>query len=370
MSSVLRLFKGRPVGLLGVDIGSASIKLVELSRQAHGCRVEAYGVVPLPPDVVVDGQFSPVGRLGEAIRELMRGCGCRSNRAALAMAGPSVVSKTLAVDAASSDADVEATIEVEADRHLPGPLDETAYDFEVQGLSPQDPKQAEAVLVACPKVQLSQATALLKAARLRPIVVETQALALARGLAEARTALAGDHQGPTALFDLMPGAARLRVFEHGQCIHRANLRFEFGGSPATNSAPAQLDGFRNLSELGHRATGSLSLSDSLPSAAGAEPVHPTINPVPLARAVAEALERFEASAARGPVGATLLAGEGLGGGSGKALLDAMDERLRERAAVANPFHRMSLGPRIDPAALFRDASGLLTACGLALWSVR
>lgn len=329
MLSGLRFFKGKPVGLLGVDIGSASIKLLELSRQAQGCRVEAYGMEPLPPDAVVDGQFSDVERVGEAIRALKRQSGCRSKRAALALWGPRAVIKPLAVDAALADADVEATIEVEAEQHLPGAPDEVAYDFEVQGLSTLDPKQAEAVLAACPKAQLADGVAVLQAAGLTPAVIEIRDLSLARGLAEARTALAGDDgEGLTALFDVGSGAASLKVFERGLCIHRATEAL--GGSVALAEEPAQ----------------------------------PVIDPGPLAGAAAEALQRFEASAAPARVGAALFTGDGIG----NALVDAVGERLPVRTAVANPFLGMSLGSRIDRQALFRDAQGLLTACGLALRS--
>lgn len=332
MLSVLRLFKGKPAGLLGVDIGPESIKLVELSKQAHGCRVEAYGMEPLPPNTFVDGQFSDVERIGEAIRELKRHCGCRSNRAALALTGPLAVIKTLTVDAALADADVAATIEVEAERHLPGPPDEVAYDFEVQGLSPLDAKQAEAVLVACPKAQVAQGAAVLRAGQLRPIVVEIGDLALARGLAEARTALAGDGEGLTALFEVGQSAAELKVFERGLCIHRATEAFD----------------------------GSVGIRDAV----GDQAAPSAIDPGALARAAAQALERFEGSAAPARVAVALFAGTG----AANALVEAVDERLPVRAAVANPFRRMSLAPPIDRQALFRDAPGLLTACGLALRS--
>ena len=287
---------------------------------------------PLPPNTLVDGQFSDVEGIGEAIRELKRHCGCRSNRAALALTGPLAVIKPLAVDAALADADVAATIEVEAERHLPGPPDEVAYDFEVQGLSPLDPKQAEAVLAACPKAHVAQGVAVLRAGQLRPIVIEVRDLALARGVAEARAALAGDGEGLTALLDVGPGAVELKVFERGLCIHRATEAFN--GSVGTRDA----------------------LGDGAPPSA--------IDPGALAGAAAQALERFEGSAAPARVGVALFAGAG----AANALVDAVGERLPVRAAVANPFRGMSLAPSIDRQALFREAPHLLTACGLALRS--
>ena len=327
-----------------MDIGSASIKLVELSKLAHGCRVEAYGVEPLPPNLVVDGQFSDVERIGEAIRALKRRCGCRSKRAALALWGPLAVVKTLAVDAALADADVAATIEVEAERHLPGAPDEVAYDFEVQGLSPLDPKQAEAVLAACPKAQLAEAQAVLQAGGLRPAVVDIRDLALARGLAEATTALDGDGEGPAALFDLGPGAASFKVFERGLCVHRATVA------------------------LGGPVGGPVGVPVGVPDAEGGGSAQSAIDPDALVQAAAQALELFQASADLAPVSALLLAGDGLGVAVANAVLDGLEERLGVCTAVANPFQGMSLAPRIDREALFRNAPGLLAACGLALRS--
>ena len=322
--------------MLGVDIGSASVKLVELSRLAHGCRVEAYGMEPLPPNSVVDGQFSDVERIGEAIRALKRRCGCRSKRAALALWGPSAVVKTLAVDAGLADADVAATIEVEAERHLPAPPDEVAYDFEVQGLSPLDPKQAEAVLAACPKAQLAEAEAVLRAGGLQPAVIDIKDLALARGLDAARTALAGDGEGSVALFDVGPGAAKFKVFENGLCVHSASV--------------------------------ALDLPLGMPKVKGEWPAQSVIEPKALVQAAAQALERFQALAAPARVGGLFFAGEGVASALANAGVDGLEERLGVPAAVANPFRDMSLAPRIDRQALFRDAPGLLAACGLALRS--
>ena len=319
-----------------MDIGSASIKLVELSRQAQGRRVEAYGVEPLPPNSVVDGQFSDVERIGEAIRALKRRCGFQSKRAALALWGPSAVVKTLAVDAGLADADIDATIEVEAERHLPGPPDEVAYDFEVQGLSPLDPKQAEAVLAACPKAQLADAEAVLRAGGLRPAVIDIKDLALARGLAAARTALAADGEGPIALFDVGPDAAKFKVFERGLCVHSASA--------------------------------SLSVQVGGPDAEGGGPARSAVEPDALVQEAAQAFERFQDPATPGRVGALLFAGDGVGSALANAGVDGLEERLGVRAAVANPFRGMSLAPQIDPQALFRDAPGLLAACGLALRS--
>ena len=291
---------------------------------------------PLPPNAFVDGQFSDVERIGEAIRKLKGHCGCRSNRAALALTGSQAVIKTLAVEAAWADADVAATIEVEAELHLPGPADEVAYDFEVQGLSPLDASQAEAVLAACPKAQVAQGMAVLRAGQLRPIAVEIGDLALARGLAEARTALGGHGEGLTALFEVGPGAAELKVFERGLCIHRATEVHD----------------------------SSVGLPVGVRGSVGDQAATSTIDPSALARAAAQAFERFEASAAPARIGVALIAGAG----AASALVDAVDECLPVRTAVANPFRGMSLAPPIDRQALFRDAPGLLTACGLALRS--
>ena len=101
--------------LLGLDISSTSVKLLELSRSNDQCKVEGYGVEPLPPNAVVEKNISDVEGVGDAIRRVIARAKPGSKQVALAVAGSAVITKTIEMDAELSDEELENQNTVEAD---------------------------------------------------------------------------------------------------------------------------------------------------------------------------------------------------------------------------------------------------------------
>ena len=79
------LFKDKSNALLGLDISSTSVKLLELSRSGDRYRVESYGVEPLPPNAVVEKNISDVEGVGEAVKRLVSRAKAGANQAAVAL---------------------------------------------------------------------------------------------------------------------------------------------------------------------------------------------------------------------------------------------------------------------------------------------
>ncbi|MCZ6709098.1 MAG: type IV pilus assembly protein PilM, partial [Gammaproteobacteria bacterium] len=138
---MLGLFKDKSNLLLGLDISSTSVKLLELSKSGDRYRVESYGVEPLPPNAVVEKNISDVEGVGEAVKRLIARSKAGTNQVAVAVAGSAVITKTIEMDASLNDAEMENQIIVEADQYIPYPLDEVAIDFEVQGISERNSEQ-------------------------------------------------------------------------------------------------------------------------------------------------------------------------------------------------------------------------------------
>ena len=132
---MLGLFKAKSNVLLGLDISSTSVKLLELSKAGDRFRVESYAVEPLPPNAVVEKNISDVEGVGEAIKRIVGRSKCNARQAAVAVAGSAVITKTIEMDAELTDDEMENQITVEADQYIPYPLDEVAIDFEVEGLN-------------------------------------------------------------------------------------------------------------------------------------------------------------------------------------------------------------------------------------------
>ena len=168
----MALFGKKSNILLGLDISSTSVKLLELSQSSDKFRVEAYAVEPLPPNAVVEKNISDVEGVGEAVRRVLSRSKSPSRQVAVAVAGSAVITKTIEMDAELSDDEMENQITVEADQYIPYPLDEVAIDFEVQGLSDRNPEQVEVLLAACRKENVEMREAALDLGGLKPAVVD------------------------------------------------------------------------------------------------------------------------------------------------------------------------------------------------------
>lgn len=338
--------------MVGLDIGSTSVKLLELSKHDGRHRVEAFGVEPLPPNAVVDRNISDLDRVGEAIRRLAARAGPRARRAATAVPDSAAITRIVEMDASLSDDALQSRITAEAGRHIPFPLEEVAMDFEVQNLSERNPDQVEVLLAVCRREEVEKREGAMRLGGLRPHVVEMEAQAIQRAATAAGATTDGAGR-PALLTVLDVGAAvtRLHAFDGGRQPHVQEQHF--GGSRLT----AELRRRHAMSE----AEALLALRRRELPADGDETVLEDFRAALVAEAT-RALRRFQASTVR-PVGKVLLAG---GAAGLPGLADALGDGLPVPMGVADPCAGMAVAPRVDGAALAAYAPALLTACGLSL----
>ena len=170
--------------LLGVDINDTVIRLVELGRSANGYSVQGYATQALPAHAVVDGTLMDLENIGRALQSMLPRLHTVARSAAVAVAGPSVITRHIEMAAGLSDDEMAWMIQAEADQYIPYPLDEVAIDFQVQGRSPQDPARVEVLLAACLKEHIEAREAVLALAGLVPKVIDVEAFALARACSQ------------------------------------------------------------------------------------------------------------------------------------------------------------------------------------------
>ena len=349
---VVALFNGRSKTLLGLDIGASSVKLLELSRKGDRQRVESHAVEPLPPNAVADRNVNDVEGVGEAIRRARRRAGSRTKQAVVAVAGPAVIAKTIELEAAMSDLDMERRIAAEADRYIPYPLDEVAMDFEVQGLSERNPDKAEVLLAACRKEHVESRAAALRAGGLKPAVVDLEQHALERAFALLKPLARQADEWVAAVVDLGATITGLCVLADGQAVF----------------AQEQLFGGRQLTEAIQRRY-SLSFEEAeLAKKEGGLPENYQETLLgPFQEAALQQLSRslafFFSTSRYNELDCVVLAG---GGAALAGLADVLKEGLGAPALLADPFADMELAREVDPQALAADAPSLLTCCGLAL----
>lgn len=343
-------FRKRANSLIGVDIGSISVKLVELRRNAGRAQVEAFGAAPLPAGAVVEGHISDVEAVGEAIERVRREMRPRSRAAAAAVSGAATFEKVVEMDASLSDGELEQRIVAEADRLIPFPLSEVAVDFEVLRLSEANPDQAEVLLAACRHEEVAAREAALSLGGCEARIVEVEAHALERAVANLLSN--AEAPGAVAVADIGAGALRLSVFAGDRAVHAREQRFGIA---------LLLEGVQQRCGLTPEQAGRALERGELPEHCANELL------APFREAVAERIERGvrQLAAANGHAAVERIFLVG-GGARINGLAEAVARALDAAASLANPFAGMAANPGLNSADLAAMAPALTIACGLAL----
>lgn len=352
MLQVLR--KKKPL-LIGLDISSAAVKLLELERAGDNYRVESYGVEPLPPNSVVETSVTDVQAVGDAIARVVKRAKTRSKLAAVAVAGSAVITKTIQMPASLSEDEMELQIETEADQFIPYPLEEVKLDFEILGPSPKNADTVDVLLAASRSENVETRVDAVTTGGLTATVVDVEAYAMERAFS-----LLADHHpdkaldGVVAVVDIGANMSTLSVLQGRRIIYTREQIF--GGMQLTEAIQRRYG--LSFEEAGLGKKGGGLPDDYVPEVL--EPFKETI-----AQQVNRSLQFFFASGHHSAVQHIVLAG-------GTASIAGIDRVVESKTgtptSIANPFAHMALSSRIDAQVLNSDAPALMIACGLALRS--
>lgn len=349
---MLGLIKKKANTLLGIDISSTSVKLLELSRSGGRYKVEAYAVEPLPPNAVVEKNIVELEGVGQALSRVLVKAKTNLKSAVVAVAGSAVITKTIEMEAGLSEDELENQLKIEADQYIPYPLEEVAIDFEVQGLSARNPERVDVLLAACRKenVEVREAALALTAK-----VVDVEAYALERSYALLSSQLGADtDQLTVAVVDIGATMTTLSVLHNGRTIYtREQL---FGGRQLTEEIQRRYG-------LSVEEAGLAKKQGGLPDDYDSEVLRPFKDAV--VQQVSRSLQFFFAAGQFNDVDYIVLAG-------GTASIQDLDRLIQQKIGtptlVANPFADMALNGKVNAGALASDAPALMIACGLALRS--
>lgn len=351
---MLGLGKKQQNFMLGLDISSTTVKLLELSRSGNRITVESYAVAALPPNAVVEKNINDPEGVADCIRQVVNQAKTKQKKAAVAVAGSAVITKTITMDAGLNEDQLEAQILAEADQYIPYPLDEVAIDFEVQGVTADDDSLVEVLLAACRKENVDSRVDALELSDLTPAVVDVEAYDMERAfelVAQAEGIGLGD---TVAIVDIGATMTTLSVLAEGRTIYtREQL---FGGKQLTEEIQRRYGMTEQEAGFAKKAGG-------LPDDYHDEVLTPFQDAV--IQQVSRSLQFFFSSSQYDSVDHVVLAG---GVAAMDGLAELVEEKLGTHATVANPFVGMDVSSRIDAAALRNDAPAMMIACGLALRS--
>lgn len=348
------LFQSQSTPLIGVDISSSAVKMVEIEQAGKNLlRVERYAIESLPKDAVTDGNIMNLEAVAETMRRAWKRMGTKVKNVSLALPAAAVITKKIIVPAGLRDEELEAQVETEANQYIPFALDEVNLDYQVLGPSPSGPEDVEVLIAASRKEKVEDRVAAAESAGLKAVIVDVESYATqtACELVSQQLPNAGRDQ-TVAVVDIGAAMMHINVLHNGQSIYMREQ--SFGGNQLTQEIQRRYSLSSDEADIAKRQGG-------LPENYDAEVLQPFMDT--LALEVARAIQFFFSSSQFNRVDHILLAG-------GCAMIPGLDEIVATRAQastmIANPFASMALSTRIKPKQLTLDAPALLIACGLAM----
>jgi type IV pilus assembly protein PilM len=344
----------RAASLIGLDISSSSVKLVELGQAATGeYVVERFASEPFEKGWITDGQIEKFDEVADAVRRVVSRSGTKCRHVAMAMPQSSVITKKIVLPGGLREEELEMQVEAEANQYIPFSLDEVSLDFCVIGPSSEAAGDVEVLIAASRKDRVQDRQGLAEAAGLKPVVLDIESnasrLAIGRMIEtlpnEGRDAL-------VALFQIGADTTSLKVLRDDEILYDRDQAF--GGAQLTQLISRQY-GFSFEEAEAKKVAG------DLPDDYEAALLAPFVDS--LAQEIGRALQYFFTSTPHHKVHYVMLAG-------GTATLPGLKDRVVEltgfASMVVNPFEGMKIGSAVRESKLRRDAPSYLTACGLAM----
>jgi len=344
---------GSAKSVVGLDIGSSSIKAIELKRGRGEIQVSHLGVEPLASDIVVDSMIVDSGSVSSAISKIFSERGIKSRSVATSVSGHSVIVKKISVQP-MSEAELAESINTEAAQHIPFDITDVNVDFDI--LNPEDTgQQMDVLLVAVKKDKILNYTNVLSLAGKTPAVVDIDAFAL-QNCYEYNYQPAPD--STVALLNLGASVMNINIVKGSTPLFTRDV--SVGGNQYTDSLQKELDlsfeDAENL-KLGHKV-GTVSEDAKLPI------LHQVTEIIVLE--IQKTFDFFRATAPGEHIERIYLAG---GSSRVPGLVEALRQEFSLQVDVLNPFQRIL--PSMDAAEneiIDQNPGQLAVAVGLALRS--
>ncbi len=349
-----KLFKKKNKAVLGVDISSTSIKLIEIVEQNGRFQVEAYASEALSENAVVEQAINDEESVGESIKKAITRSRSNVKKASVAVAGSAVITKVIQMSEGLSSDEMENQIRIEADQYIPYPLEEVAMDFEEQGPVEGNDGQVNVLLAACRKETVELREDAIEIAGLESSVVDIEAFCVERAYQLIEPQLEGENLDTVAIIDIGATMTTLNVLHKGATIYTREQMF--GGRQLTEEIQRRYG-------ISAQEAMKAKLEGGLPDDYDSEILEPFKESV--VQQVSRSLQFFYSSSQFNDVDYVILAG-GTSSLEGLSLL--VQEKIGTPAIIANPFADMTLGQKVNAQILANDAPGLLVACGLAMRS--
>lgn len=225
---------GKPKGLIGLDLGSSSVKAVELRKKGTGYELVSLGMEPLGQDIVVDGAIMDKGAVSDAIVKIFNDHKIKTSRVATSVSGHSVIVKRVTI-AAATDEEVANAVPYEAQQHIPFDMADVNLSYQVLGPAPTG-NGLDVLLVAAKREKVLDHTNTLNQAGKAPVLVDIDAFAL-------QNAFEANYETPpdlnVALLNIGASIMNINIVRGGTPLFTRDV--SVGGNQYTDTLQKELD---------------------------------------------------------------------------------------------------------------------------------
>lgn len=348
------LLKSSTPPLVGVDIGSTAIKIIQLGKSGSSYRVDHYANEPLPPNAVSEKKIMDVDAVGAAISRALLRSGSKAKHAAAAVAGSAVISKVIPMQAGLNDDEMEAQVALEAGNYIPYPIEEVNFDFEVLGPMADTPETVEVLLAASRAENVEERSAALELGGLTPLVIDIESFALENAFTTMAKGNNINLNKTIGIFEIGHSMTTLCVLDQGNSIYTREQTF---------GTQSLIEDIMRRYGIDHMEAKQAQAQGGLGSDYETEILEPFQDSV--SQQINRLLQFFYAGSSRNTLDEIYICGalKGL-----HSLPQRIESNIGISTALANPLSQMSVSSRAQGSNIQDDAHGLMIATGLALRS--
>ena len=214
---------GKKDHIVGLDIGSRSIKAAEIVETKQGLSLKRFGIVDIAHGAIEEGTINDPETVAESIRQLFKSYNIKETNVAVSIGGYSVIVKKISVQTMDEEK-LQETIHFEAEQYIPFDISDVNLDFQILGESESNPGQMNVFLVAAKKEMVNDYINLVNLAGLNPCIVDVEAFALQNAI-EANYDLQNEN---TALIDIGASKTSLNILKGNSSLFMRDVSLGCG----------------------------------------------------------------------------------------------------------------------------------------------
>jgi type IV pilus assembly protein PilM len=334
---------------VGIDIGSSSVKLVQLKEQKGVYTLQNVGILPLPPEAIVDNTLMDSPSIVETIKNLLKGLSINAKEAACSVSGNSVIIRKISLPAMPAE-ELEDQIHWEAEQYIPFDINDVNIDFQILASDEHDPTKMDVLLVASKKDIINDYLAVFNETGIRLSVVDVDSFAIQNAF---ELNYDFEPEDVSALINIGASIMNINIVKGGISLFTRDV--QMGGNLYTEEIQKQ---FGVSSEDAER----MKVTGACPDAARLQSTISRVNET-LAMEMRRSLDFYNTTAGEGKISNVYISG---GGGKIAMLVEAVTQRLGMPVEVVNPFRKVKFSEKeFDPEYLKEIGPLVAVAVGLA-----